>query len=78
MPSFWDWLRALWLFFLTSLWLVLGWKIIQSTALLSFLLDNLYILTLGMIFVAIILPITCSTYMHYIFWGKHDSKLPAN
>jgi hypothetical protein len=77
MPSFWDWLRALWLFFLTSLWLVLGWKIIQSTALLSFLLDNLYILTLGMIFVAIILPITCSTYMHYIFWGKHDSKLPA-
>ena len=77
MPSFWDWLRALWLFFLTSLWFVLGWKIIQSTALLSFLLDNLYILTLGMIFVAIILPIACSTYMHYIFWGKHDSKLPA-
>jgi hypothetical protein len=76
-PSFKDWLNAFWLLFLVGVWIWVGKIIFLSISFIGLLTNNLWIGLVGLLFAAFIFPITLPTYLHYIFWGKRNSKFPV-
>jgi hypothetical protein len=76
---FLDFLNAVWLLFLTGVWIAIASKIIDFSTIVSYLSNNIYIF-LGALFVAIVvIPIIFFTYVHYLFWGiwkKQNSNFP--
>jgi hypothetical protein len=76
-PSFKDWLNTFWLLFLVGAWIWVGKLIFLSMSFMGLLTNNLWIGLVGLLFAAFIFPITLSTYLHYVFWGKRNSKFPV-
>lgn len=76
LPSFKDWLHTLWLFVLVAIWVSLM-KWLWNEDRVAFFLRDKYLFLWWCIFNGMILPILLGTYIHYIFWGKHNPMLPS-